>query len=518
MGILQSFPFLSFPFLSKMAVIVPYDGFAYHPHQVEALTWMRRRERVDSEYVRGGILADEMGLGKTWMTLGLLLNEQVPHTLLLVPPVLQPQWAEALVRCSIPHRILRGSTKSGSGRWTTVDGTKQIRVTLSTYDRCVYNKDLFGDEDEYQRIVCDEGHVLRNGPTIGRFRATAAIAAPRRWILSGTPIQNTKSDFHNLVKWLGMNDEARIRTSTMLIAAEIILRRTVGDVREVVTDMPEHPPRHIVHPLVMPLGDEEERVFSALVGRFNHAVEVHAKNTIILELYLRIQQFLAHPAVYVEAMKRKYKGHYVRDSWSGTATKMGTFKEWLLAEEAKPTIVFTTFRTQMDLAAKVLEDAGYKVHRICGGMTDGSRSLALMESKEAAGLGSKVAIVVQIVAGSAGLNLQHCERVVFLSSHWNPAIVDQAVARAYRMGQTKEVTVHHFLMADGADRNIDRIMAGRHGEKRAIAVGIHRKLYCEAAADTNTVMATLNAAMPLIGTVGGDDGEEPVDEPSEDPE
>jgi hypothetical protein len=150
-------------------------------------------------------------------------------------------------------------------------------------------------------------------------------------------------------------------------------------------------------------------------------------------------------------------------------------------------------------------------------MTDGSRSLALTESKEAAGLGSKVAIVVQIVAGSAGLNLQHCERVVFLSSHWNPAIVDQAVARAYRMGQTKEVTVHHFLMADGADRNIDRIMAGRHGEKRAIAVGIHPKLYCEAAADTNTVMATLNAAMPLVGTFS-EDSEEPVDEPSEDPE
>lgn len=505
-----------------MALIVPYEGFTYHPHQVEALTWMRSRERVDAEYVRGGILADEMGLGKTWMTLGLLLNEQVPHTLLLVPPVLQPQWAEVLVRCSIPYRVLRGSKKNGSGLWTTVEGTQPIRVTLSTYDRCVYNKDLFGDEDEYQRIVCDEGHVLRNGPTISRFRATAAIAAPRRWILSGTPVQNTKSDFHNLVKWLGMADGERITTSSTILATEIILRRTVGDVREVVTDMPERPPTHIVHPLVMPLGEEEERVFSALVGRFNHAVEVHAKTTIILELYLRIQQFLAHPAVYVEAMKRKYKGHYVRENWTGTATKMGTFKKWLLAEEAKPTIVFTTFRTQMDLAATVLEDAGYTVHRICGGMTDSGRSAALTESKEAAGLGSKVAIVVQIVAGSAGLNLQHCERVVFLSSHWNPAIVDQAVARAYRMGQTKNVTVHHFLMADGADRNIDRIMAGRHGEKRSIAVGIHPKLYCEAAADTTAVMATLNAAMPLVGTVGddamADRDAEPVDEPNEDPE
>jgi hypothetical protein len=96
------------------------------------------------------------------------------------------------------------------------------------------------------------------------------------------------------------------------------------------------------------------------------------------------------------------------------------------------------------------------------------------------------------------------------------------------MGQTKEVTVHHFLMADGADRNIDRIMAGRHGLKRATAMGVHPKLYCEAAADTATVMATLNAVMPLVGTTGNDAALQHVDaveevaeevgEVSEDPE
>jgi SNF2 family DNA or RNA helicase len=480
-----------------MALSVPYEGFSYHPHQVEAIRWMRSRERNDAEYLCGGILADEMGLGKTWMTLGLLFNEQVPHTLLLVPPVLQPQWAEALVRCRIPHRVLTGAL------WKDVDGTQPFRVSLATYDRCMYNID-FVLLDTYQRIVCDEGHLLRNGPTTRRFRASFSIPAERRWILSGTPVQNTKSDFHNLVKWLGMDDDVRIRTSTALIANTVIMRRTVADVRDVVAAMPEGKPTHIVHPLVMPLGGEEERVFSALVGRFNHAVEVHAKSTIILELYLRIQQFLAHPAVYVDAMKRKYKGHYVRDNWNDTATKMGIFKAWLAATAPKSTIVFTHFRMQMDVVAGILGDAGYTVHRICGGMTDSGRTLALDESRTAAATGP-VAIVVQIVAGSAGLNLQHCERVVFLSSHWNPAIVDQAVARSYRMGQTKPVTVHHFLLADGADRNIDRLMAGRHGEKRTMAVGVHAKLYCEAAADTQAILATLNEHMPLVATVGGFD-------------
>ena len=338
---------------------------------------MLTREAIAALFVRGGVLADEMGLGKTWISIALFLNEVVADTLLLVPSMLQPQWSEALGKSGIPHRVLCAPTKKGeASRWREVAGlvTRPFRVTLATYDRAVHNIDLLKTAP-FDRIVCDEGHVLRNGYDTKRFRTLLEIVAPRRWILSGTPVQNNKNDFQNLLKFLQMDGEIRLRTPASTIAAEVVLRRTVGEVREAVPTMPTEKPLHAVHPVVFPPGSEEEKVFNSLVGRFEHAVEVGAKMALVLELYLRIRQFISHPLIYVEAMKRKFK-------------------------------------------------------------------------------------------------------------------------RAYRMGQTERVEVHHMLLADDAEKNLDRYMARLHGMKREVALEIHPGLFCDSAVSVEEVLEELDAAMP----------------------
>ena len=477
-------------------LVVPFDGFVYHPHQTEAVTWMTGRESEGAEHVRGGVLADEMGLGKTWMTMGLLLNSVVPNTLLLVPPVLQPQWAEALEKSGVPHRILSPPTaKNGGAVFRSVAGTRGFTVTLATYCRASRNVALLG---EYDRIVCDEGHVLRNGPSTLTFRELDKIPALRRWILSGTPVQNRAADFRNLLRFLHMDIEAVIRAPLAKVAETVLMRRTVADVRDVVTTMPALKPAHEVVPVKMPAGGEEMTVFQALVGRLESAIDSHSSTMIILELYLRIRQFLAHPDIYVQAMRRKYKGRYTRLAWEGTASKMEAFREMLATKPAEPTIVFTTFKDEMNLAEAHLRRAGYETWTIGGGMSDAQRSAATTDSATAAAEGKSVAIIVQIVAGGAGLNLQHCSRVVFLSSHWNPAVVDQAIARAYRMGQTKPVTVVHFLVAEDAELNIDRRMAAIHGLKRTVAVGVHPKLFCDSAIRDGVVATSLDAVLDKV--------------------
>ena len=491
--------------MPKSKLVRPFKGFHYHAHQKAAIRWMIAREAADVAYVSGGILADEMGLGKTWSTIGLLLNAPVADTLLLVPPVLQPQWCEALEKSGIPHTVLGPpKVKNGGGTWTEVGGRiAGIHVTVATYDRASNNIALI-QERAYDRIVCDEGHVFRNGASSRKFVRLAGVPATVRWILTGTPVQNRKQDFRNLVTFLGMPVEERIKVPDTDLASELILRRTVGEVRSVVATMPAFKPAHVIHAVKMPSGSEEASVFDALVGRFEHAIEVHARGTIILELYLRIRQFLAHPAIYVDAMKRKYRATYNRTAWTGTASKVAAFARLLEAAPAEPTIVFGTFRDELEYAELALRRAGYKTWMIRGGMSEARRGAVTAESRAAAEAGENVAVVVQIVAGGAGLNLQHCSRVVFLSSHWNPAVVDQAIARAYRMGQTRAVTVHHLLLADDAEKNLDRYMAGLHGVKREVAVAIHPALFCDTAVEAETVLDALDGTDGAAAAVHDD--------------
>lgn len=482
-----------------MALIAPYADFVYHPHQEEAITWMARRETMGAEHARGGILAHEMGLGKTWTSIGHILNAPTPsHTLILVPPVLQSQWEEALQRARIAYDVLVAAKRTATHgeRFVTVpveDARDGVRVTLGTYVRAARQSDSLLTRGPFDRILCDEGHILRNGGANRTYRKIAALPIPCRWILSGTPVQNSKKDFMNLCLFVGMDRGEFYRHKPDVIARVLVSRYTVDSAGATVAAMlPPTKPVHSIHSIVMPTDSDEAQTFKSLVGRFNLAVERHAKTMIILELYLRIRQFLAHPAIYVDAMKRKYGDLYSRTEWTDTASKMDAFASFMSTTAMESSIVFCNFRDEMERAKMVVEAAGYTTFMIRGGMSEMERAACVTLSREAAAAGTPICILVQIVAGGAGLNLQHCSRVVFLSSHWNPAVVDQAVARAYRMGQTRAVTVHHFLMANGDDLNVDRVMMRLHAKKRTAIAEIHPSLGCTTAVSIDDALLQLD--------------------------
>jgi SNF2 family DNA or RNA helicase len=513
----SGFSFLFFPFLSKMLsstdaairiqnfwrvnclfhepetpLFVPYDGFHYHPHQEAGIRWMLDRESENSRFVRGGILADEMGLGKTWETVGLLLNaaKQNSNTLILVPPVLLSQWHQVLLKSRISHSVL-----VTGGQWKHYYQMREnFHVYLSTYDRIV-NNPLALDDVCLERIIADEGHALRN-PRTKRFERLSKIKAPIHWILSGTPVQNKMNDFKALCLWMGLQakpDDA----SWKEVAERIILRRTVKDVIETVPEFPELPPEHKIVPVTMPEDSEEKKIFDVLMHRFKNAVDDQVNGIHILEMFLRIRQLLAHPQIYIDAMHKKYKGRYHRPrAWSGTASKMEAFSKLLESTEKLPTLIFTQFADEMNIAEDVAKMAGFTTFTIRGGQTDAQRNHMIEESKASVEAGKPTAVLIQIVAGNAGINLQHLNRIIFLSSHWNPAVVDQAVGRSYRIGQKSQVEVYHILLADGAERNLDRYMAKCHKKKRQTAKNLHAKLICEAAVSTEYVMHELNKVCP----------------------
>jgi SNF2 family DNA or RNA helicase len=235
---------------------------------------------------------------------------------------------------------------------------------------------------------------------------------------------------------------------------------------------------------------------------------------------MRIQQFLVHPQIYIEAMREKFKGAYPRPDWTGSATKWSAAMEQLeiSVREKVPTIVFCNFRSEMDKVRAAAEAMGARVWSVRGGMGVDAIGEAVSTAREVAEAGEEaVVFVCQIVSGGVGLNLQFCRRILFLSQHWNPAVVHQAVGRAVRIRQKAVVDVHMFRVVDDVMDNLDRRMVQIHLRKIAAAKEVCLSLYEGYAPLREEAFGVSEDLAPVGETDTGGDPASETDEDEEDP-
>jgi len=476
-------------------IITPRDDIHLLPHQLEAVKWMLEREKSDAEYCQGGILADDMGLGKTLTTIALLKNGLSVPSLIVCPPALLSAWTSELRACGF---IVREHAQSGS--WTVLkasdpqlpsdfpkgfDELLNKTIWVTTYPKlALYYPSMV---DQFLRVILDEGHCIRNAGT-DRFYSCRRVAdcSMARWILSATPVQNSEKDWKTLCSWLHI-PPASVKAVSQ-DSGSIMLRRTMSELRfdaGIAAKLPPAPMIH-EHPLQIPPESKEGIVFRVLCDSAQHIFDSsHVSALIKLVMYMRILQFLAHPQVYINAMRNSAKRSnqkYYRKDWapSDTCTKFHACVEQLQASfhDKASTIVFCQFQDEMDLitAEAVTIFGSPNVFSVRGGMGSDRVGRAVNDAREASAT-RPVVIIVQIVSGGVGLNLQFCTRILFLSQHWNPAIVHQAIGRAVRIGQSQVVHVHFFRVVDSVAENLDHVMASKHSTKISIAHEICPSFY-----------------------------------------
>lgn len=439
------------------------------PHQKAGVRWLLARSR--------GILADDMGLGKTFQMIGMLRNSPWLSTLILAPPVLIASWTAELRACGFGVRTLQ----TGVTKWNAA--ATGPTVCLATYPKSPNIADAIseGRMEPFQRVILDEGHCIRNGEGTRRGSACFRIVADAesRWILSATPVQNSARDWKTLCRWLGVDGSGSDGSDT----ESIMLRRTMGDLRRADPDADVPPPPSFVVRELMIGAGAENKLFRALCDQLEDAMESSTSSGLLkLELYLRIQQFIVHPQIYIEAMRAKFGDGYPRPDWDSTATttKWTAFTKDLAASVAEktPVIVFCQFRDEMDRVAAAATALGASVWSIRGGMSSVAVGEAVNDGRAAAAEGKgAVVFVVQIISGGVGLNLQFCKRILFLSQHWNPAVVHQAVGRAVRIGSDTSVEIITYRICDDVLDNLDHRMMQVHEAKIAAARDVCESLY-----------------------------------------
>jgi SNF2 family DNA or RNA helicase len=464
------------------------SNMEHKDYQYDGVRWCLNNElRTDPPCnVRGGFIADEMGLGKTIMMIGLMYSHFVARTLVVVPPILIDQWFLQIYKTT-GHKALiyHGNNK----KTTTIEMLKAAPIVLTTYGAITLTKKQIKNESlsllhkvSWSRIVFDEAHHLKNSKTTGYISARL-LHAKIRWLVSGTPVQNSKKDFYNLCALIRLPASFYTEeTNLNVLAKSFIMKRTKKQVGINISDI------HLDNSVVNWTNKNEmllsEEIHSTLA--FSHVnpekgLNKHLVNSFsgkgALTLMLLAKQCCIYPKLMAKHFEKLVQRGFLSDYSSYKdalhhSSKLDAVVNSILQRKGNGSgkLIFCHFHEEMDEIATRLRVGGMENVATFDGRTSNSKRFNILNEKNEA-------LILQIQTGCEGLNLQeNYSEIYFISPHWNPAVEDQAIARCHRIGQTKPVYVQRFEMCsfvadeeDVSTKTIDKYVNDVQEYKRIVA-------------------------------------------------
>ena len=440
-------------------------------YQLEGLAWL--------QYLRAqglsGILADDMGLGKTAQALAhVLLEKQSGRmdlpTLVVVPTSLVFNWQVEAQRMAPDLRVL---TLQGPDRATLFPQMAEHDLVLTTYPLLWRDINALAAQ-RFHLLILDEAQMVKNAG--GRSaRALRRLQARHPLCMTGTPLENHLGElwaqFDFLMpgflgdvrsfnaRWRKPIEENGETLRAQLLAQRVrpfILRRRKQGVAS------ELPPRTEVIQRVQLQGQQRE-LYEAVrtaadkqVRRVLKRQSFNGAQISILDALLKLRQVCCDPHL--------VKG--VKTPATMERAKLELLCEMLpaLVDEGRRVLVFSQFTELLELVAEQLQALQLPFLSLTGKTPTGQRGAVVQQFQA----GAAPIFLVSLKAGGVGLNLTAADTVIHMDPWWNPAVEEQATARAHRIGQGQPVFVYKLVV----EGSIEERMLELQARKLALAQGV----------------------------------------------
>ena len=480
------------------------------PYQRQGLAWLQFLDAMGA----GGVLADDMGLGKTVMTLALLAWKREAcgpaPSLVVCPTSVAGNWVAEALRFA-PSLAVLSLHGIGAAERATVD-IARADLVVTTYALLRRDAEALRAV-EFRYVVLDEAQNIKNIDAT-TTRAARSLRARVRLALTGTPIENRLAELWSIMDFanpamLGPRARFEARYEKPLTAAALagasspkvieaglvaarlralvrpfVLRRTRA---EVLDDLP---PRQEID-LVCPLPAAHRHLYDALAVVLRDEVREFVKRDpaarpgiAMFTALLRLRQMACDPRL-------------VDPTTAVVGAKVRVFLSTVkqLVAEGRRALVFSQFTSLLALWGADLAREGIAYEYLDGSTVERDAVIARFQA------GAAPLFLISLKAGGAGLNLTAADTVIHCDPWWNPAVEEQATARAHRIGQTRAVTVYRLVARGTVEDRVDALK----DRKRTLADAVIGHDPREA-----TALAGLTAddiAMLLADATGADDDE-----------
>lgn len=433
-----------------------------YPYQVSGFNWLSFMMDNDC----GCILGDEMGLGKTLQviaTIGRLKEQKDNSSFLVVCPVsLLENWKREIAKF---YPSLNTHVNYGKEKHSLYIDLMPYDVVIVPYS-CLQTDASMLCMIEWDVIAIDEAQNIKN-PSAHRTKNLKSIPAKRRIAISGTPFENHMTDVWSIMDFItpgflgslnsfnaiyADDSDSAIRLEKLI--SPFIIRRLVKNVGNSL------PPRlNIPQPIKM---TEEEAAFYEN-GRLLEQ-EKFGLDERTIDKIQRLRVFCTHPIVYNE---KEFEG-LDPIKMSNKYARFCEILEEIFSRKEK-VVVFTSFSKMINLIVNDVKTR-FKVYTnyIDGSVPAENRQPIVDEFSSISG---SAVLVLNPSAAGVGLNITAANHAIHYNLEWNPAKEDQASARVYRNGQTKNVFVHRLYYVDTIEEFINEKIQNKREISENVIVG-----------------------------------------------
>ena len=422
-----------------------------YPYQKEGIRFAAKAGRA--------IIADEMGLGKTIQAIGtaeLLLREGfVDNILIVCPTSLKYQWKREIERFT--HRevlVIEGLHTRRLKQYKMPQPYKIVSYNSVCNDLKVLRR------METDMVIMDEVQRLKNWDTQIAC-AARHINSQYTVLLSGTPLENKLEELYSIVELadqFALAPYYKFRNDHILCdeTGKVIGYQNLNTIKKRLQHIMIRRRKSDVH-LQLP-GRMDQNLFVPMTKEQREMHEEFKSGVAALVLKWKRMHFLSEKdrkrlLLLLSQMRMVCDSTFILDQQSRYDTKidelMNILDSYLVGGNGK-VVVFSGWERMTRLVAQELTQRGVRFEYLHGGIPSAKRKDLVNNFTDQ----PDSRVFLSTDAGSTGLNLQAASLIVNLDLPWNPAVLEQRIARIYRIGQQRNIQVINLVSADSFEEQM----------------------------------------------------------------